>query len=275
MTIKLIASDLDGTFFTEGDSFNEELFNETISKLQEKNILFIPTTGAEPERAERAFGKFRTKYSNIEFITNNGAYILNNKLETEFYSAIEKDDLKSIWDYMVKISENEHIGISFVGKNNVYMPRFQGQWGKELKMYHREYIEIDSFDEIVEPIQKVVNHVPNSKFSALEFEQHLKTVLPNTLHITSSGWGATDIINAGISKATALEFLGNKLNINPDEMVAFGDGANDLEMLAYAGNPYVMPNSTPDVLKHNYPLALDSNKNDGVLKTINAIINNL
>ncbi|MED5761676.1 HAD-IIB family hydrolase [Streptococcus anginosus] len=49
-----------------------------------------------------------------------------------------------------------------------------------------------------------------------------------------------DIIQRGVHKGSALEFLSQHFGIALQEMMAFGDGGNDLEMLAYVGHSYAM-----------------------------------
>ena len=41
--------------------------------------------------------------------------------------------------------------------------------------------------------------------------------------------------------------LVERLGINPDQCVAFGDGGNDIEMLEYCGLSYAMDNATEAV----------------------------
>ena len=60
--------------------------------------------------------------------------------------------------------------------------------------------------------------------------------------------------------------------INPGEagqMVAFGDGMNDYEMLQAANQGYVMPNGTTFLLEQpEFKHVTEDNNHDGVLKTI-------
>lgn len=57
----------------------------------------------------------------------------------------------------------------------------------------------------------------------------------------SVGWTAwLDIAAAGVTKATALEKLRQRLDIHPSLTVAVGDGGNDVEMLAWAGRGVAM-----------------------------------
>ena len=49
----------------------------------------------------------------------------------------------------------------------------------------------------------------------------------------------------GTGKGEALEKLGKKLGILPEEMAAFGDNENDRTMLSFVGHPYLMEKCNP------------------------------
>ena len=101
---------------------------------------------------------------------------------------------------------------------------------------------IDDVSDINEPILKISLVLPHA---ANEFMQDVKTVLGSKVHVTTSGYGAIDIVNPEVNKATALAFMADQLHIAPEDIMAFGDGLNDLEMLEYVGHPVAMTNSDP------------------------------
>ena len=83
-----------------------------------------------------------------------------------------------------------------------------------------------------------------------------------------------DLIVAGIQKATGLRKLMAVHHWSPDELMAFGDGQNDMTMLELVGESYAMQNGDPRVIKlakHTAP----SNDNNGVLQTIENYLNTL
>ncbi|SDQ21008.1 HAD family hydrolase [Quadrisphaera sp. DSM 44207] len=63
------------------------------------------------------------------------------------------------------------------------------------------------------------------------------------------GWTAwLDIAPEGVSKASALEQVRERLGVPPTATVAAGDGRNDLEMLAWAHRSVAMGQAPPEVL---------------------------
>ena len=80
-----------------------------------------------------------------------------------------------------------------------------------------------------------------------------------------------EILPAGVSKGQALISLCSRLDILPQEVVAFGDGLNDLEMLKWAGLGVAMGNAHPE-LKAAAGYVTEGNEEDGVAKAIEKYI---
>ena len=51
----------------------------------------------------------------------------------------------------------------------------------------------------------------------------------------------------GATKASGLKHLAEKLGISPDQIMALGDAANDLEMLQFVGQSVAMGNASDDI----------------------------
>ena len=83
------------------------------------------------------------------------------------------------------------------------------------------------------------------------------TTRPNFLEFYSSK----------VSKATALEQIGRMLGVEPQEMIAVGDGRNDIPMLRFAGLGVAMGNAPQDV-RDAADAETRSNEQDGVAAVI-------
>ena len=71
----------------------------------------------------------------------------------------------------------------------------------------------------------------------------------------------------GANKGVALKKLAEKLNIPREEVMAIGDGNNDIEMLKFAGVGVAMGNGTK-MAKDAANYITDTNENNGVAKAI-------
>ena len=64
-----------------------------------------------------------------------------------------------------------------------------------------------------------------------------------------SGFCAIDFIQKGMHKAWGLKQLLNHWGLSESNVMAFGDGDNDLELLQMAGRSYAMENASPAIFK--------------------------
>jgi Cof subfamily protein (haloacid dehalogenase superfamily) len=76
-----------------------------------------------------------------------------------------------------------------------------------------------------------------------------------------------DVLNAGCSKGHALERWANYRGITPEQVMAIGDNYNDIEMLAFAGHPFIMGNASEELRARGWKLTR-SNAASGVSAAI-------
>ena len=76
----------------------------------------------------------------------------------------------------------------------------------------------------------------------------------------------------GIDKAQSLLRLLDRVNLTPADMIAFGDGYNDLSMLRLAGMGVAMANAAPEVRADADYVTL-SNEEDGVAAALEKFLN--
>ena len=105
----------------------------------------------------------------------------------------------------------------------------------------------------------------------------IKTVFKDTLVYVdygtlSSGDYVIDIFGTNVSKAQALLVLMDIYKIDVDEVVAFGDGLNDLEILGIAGLSVAMENAINHIKDRCMRVTL-SNNEDGVAHVIEELYN--
>lgn len=107
-------------------------------------------------------------------------------------------------------------------------------------------------------------------------EAHEEMLIPlkeNVQHvyITSSQYHLIEISNENCGKHTALQWLCDHLNLPREAVAAFGDGANDHEMLEFAGLGVAVANADPITLEAADFVTL-SNDDLGVADAILKII---
>ena len=105
---------------------------------------------------------------------------------------------------------------------------------------------ITHVDDIVgEPVSRVIVRDPEA--TADDFlELAGKLGLHGTDYVV--GWTAwMDLSPVGVSKASGLQHVVDKIGLTPDDVLAIGDGRNDIEMLRWAGLGVAMGQSVDEV----------------------------
>ncbi len=80
-----------------------------------------------------------------------------------------------------------------------------------------------------------------------------------------------DVLNAGCSKGHALERWANYRGITRDQVMAVGDNYNDIEMLEFAGHPFIMGNASKELRSRGWKLTR-SNAESGVSAAIEHVL---
>jgi len=80
-----------------------------------------------------------------------------------------------------------------------------------------------------------------------------------------------DVLNRGCSKGQALERWANYRGISRDQVMAIGDNYNDIEMLAFAGLPFIMGNASEELRRSGWAVTL-SNDHSGVAAAIDQVM---
>lgn len=258
MKIKLIASDMDGTFLNSKMSYDRELFKELYNKMKAKGIHFVIASSNQYYQLKSFFGDIQDE---ITYICENGALIFHNK-ENIFKADMPKEIVKEIADVL---SDNPLIKTCVCGLKSAYISKGDLD-GKELiALYWPKLIEYDNFDEIYDDIVKFSLFVPVDKKD--EIQEDLEKKIGHLIKPVTSGDNCIDLINPKYNKGTGIKELCNLWNISLDECMTFGDSFNDIEMLKEVKYGYAMNNADDRVKKAASYVAL-SNDESGVLMAI-------
>ncbi|HEL1788789.1 TPA: HAD family hydrolase [Streptococcus suis] len=250
MTVRLIATDMDGTFLDGQGSFDRERFSKVLEKLEEKHIPFVIASGNGIGRLLQLCQGFEHR---LIFVADNGAHVYQAG-KTIIRRAIQQEEITAVLDYFkdswadvcLMLSNEENIymqvgaGMPFAGTDLPIEPAQMTAFQNRVT-----YLDDLSAYPVSESIYKVGLWVPEARVESIteEFNQAFQ----GRLTAVTSGYGSVDILPAGIHKAWGLEQVLQDLGIQAEQVMAFGDSDNDLELLAYAGHSYAMENATDKV----------------------------
>jgi Cof subfamily protein (haloacid dehalogenase superfamily) len=80
-----------------------------------------------------------------------------------------------------------------------------------------------------------------------------------------------DVLNQGCSKGHALERWANFRGVPREQVMAIGDNYNDIEMLAFAGRPFIMGNAASELRRDGWAVTLPNDQN-GVAAAIEQVL---
>ena len=99
----------------------------------------------------------------------------------------------------------------------------------------------------------------------------MSDLMPEGATASTSGAPFVEVTGPGIDKAFGVQRLCEQLGVAPEEVLAFGDNHNDLEMLLWAGRGVAMENGQRVVLdavaEHTAPMT-----EDGVALVLEALL---
>ena len=104
-----------------------------------------------------------------------------------------------------------------------------------------------------------------------DVEQKMKDKFQENLSISRSEAFFLEVMAKGIDKAKSLERLLEIKNATKEEMIACGDGYNDLSMISFAGLGVAMGNAV-DGVKNVADYVTLSNDEDGVAKVVEEFV---
>ncbi len=101
--------------------------------------------------------------------------------------------------------------------------------------------------------------------------QALMDAFEGQLYVTQSAFDLLEFLHPAVSKEAGLQTIARDLGIRPAEIVAIGDGHNDIGMLRFAGLGVAMGNAHDEV-KNEANYVTRSNAEDGVAAVIEDLI---
>jgi hydroxymethylpyrimidine pyrophosphatase-like HAD family hydrolase len=103
-----------------------------------------------------------------------------------------------------------------------------------------------------------------------KLEKYIDKKYSNTISYrlwgTDRKYGIYEIYLKHISKASAIKQVQHSLGFNDNQVIAIGDGINDIEMISEVHWGVAMKNSVPELKKVANAITKDSNHDDGFAK---------
>lgn len=249
--LKLICVDMDGTFLNHDMTYNRTRFERLRAIMNQRDIKFAVASGNQYEQLK----SFYANPDELIFIAENGTYI-KDQHDVLFVSQFEKSDLLRFWNWL----DNHPYSLSISTPNRGYVLPHEPR-KDYIALYYHALSEIDSFRNITAPVMKLSLIVP--EVDGPKVKAQLNALFEGRATAVYSGFDSVDVMVTGINKGFGVKLICERYGIHPDDVVAFGDNDNDVEMLKMAGQSYAMETASP-AAKAAAKFIAPANHKDGV-----------
>ncbi|WP_297950720.1 Cof-type HAD-IIB family hydrolase [uncultured Lactobacillus sp.] len=265
LPFKAVAVDVDGTFVNDEKQYDHQMFDKILTRLHQNDVQFIIASGRPADRLAADFSEFA---NSIDFVADNGAVLVRNGkiIRTTNFS---KKCILNLIDYLHLHYPGAVQNTLISGiKHSYFLKSTPAEYKRSHYYFYPNSVEISDFNEIPADDQYTKLTLDYPSKIRHELEAGFNSRSTEKIHVTTSGWNYMDIIPAGVNKATGLKEFLAYLNIPKNELIAFGDGENDLEMLKFAGLSYAMTNGQ-EIVKQAAKFIAPSNNDNGVFRVLN------
>ncbi|NLV53008.1 MAG: HAD family phosphatase [Bacteroidales bacterium] len=265
---KLIAVDLDGTLVRSDQTISPRTL-EMLKYAQSQGVKVMiasgrPTCGtihvAEELELEK-YGGYVMSFNGGEicdWATKEVLYkeILNTEVIPFLYEEAKNHDMHIITymgrEVVIEVEDNEYVRYS--------------------SMRNRMPIrKVDDFLKAIEGESIVKCMVVGEPDPLRELESELQVVLEGKAGVFRSEPFFLEIVPLGIDKAKGLKVLLERMGIEREEVIAFGDGYNDVTMIEFAGTGVAMGNATEEI-KNAADMVTRSNNDDGIVFALEQLV---
>lgn len=268
---KMIVTDMDGTVLGTDHNITED--NKiALKKAEDMGIKVVFATGRFHESAKVHIDFLEEK---MPIISSNGSIIKNPITDEVLYcNSIAQDKCIQIIDILDKY----HLKYQ-IYTDEIVLQKYDTEEEKQIIIDFIKKVFSDKCEIIFKKdLKESIKNKNILKFNLMELDrvELIDTVRTDLnkidgIEITSSWKNNLEIMAKGSTKGKAVEFLSNLLNINMEEIIAFGDNYNDVSMIEVVGTGVAMGNAEEGV-KNIADYVTDTNSESGVAKAIDNLV---
>lgn len=243
MTIKLIATDMDGTFLDKNSQFDAERLRKLLVQTREKGIYFAVASGRSVQSLKDVFKDFQDE---VIFLGENGT-VVEYQGKSLYEEMMPRDLYLDIVDKIQSSHFQNRDMIHLSGKKGAYtLSSIGDDYRTFLKHYYPTLFTVDDFESVQDEIFKIgANFAAHEVYDA---SQWLTQEVDGVVSL-ASGYECLDVILEHVDKGNGLKHLCQILGIAASEVVAFGDNYNDEQMLRFAGTAIAPENAVSEIKK--------------------------
>ena len=269
MSYKVLVLDIDGTLTNSKKQISPATKRALLSA-QKKGVKVVlasgrPTQGIKPLADELELDRFGGYV-----LSFNGAVVTNYETKEVIYrKELPMEEVSSLYQSSRKYGLPI---VSYQGDSIVSEIVDDEYVEIEARINQMPVVKVDNFVETIkDPVPKCLMVGEGNYLATVEKE--VNEAFGDRLNVYRSEPFFLEIMPQNIDKAYSLGKLLDYLGLSKDEMIACGDGFNDLSMIKYAGLGVAMGNAQP-IVKESADYVTLTNDEDGVASVVNEFIFN-
>lgn len=261
MKFRLVAIDVDGTLLHDDHHLSRRTVAAVVA-LQERGVRVVLATGRGPRSCDPLI---ETLGLNEPVITHNGAVIYHpSEGRADLELGFKVTELKPV----INFCREEAIHFDLSTAFEMYVEQIREEYLPLYQRFNMQPVLLDEIEEITAPIVKMTLTDRAERLDQLL--PILRARFPEGSFIRS-GEIFVDVKHPAATKANALRLLMARYELISDQVLAFGNYFNDLEMLQMAGLGVAMENA-PQEVKNVADLVTYSNNADGVAHILEQLL---
>ena len=264
----LIVLDLDGTLLYDWETLKEDTANY-LKNLKNEGHTLIIATGRPFRSSERYYNMLDL---DTPIINYNGGLVSwrGNEAFEEVSLLLDKDDVIDIFE-----NNKQHIDNGFCElKDDIYLIEKREDIMPLIHFFNGARLHVGPFKETLPSGTNgfiIVAHKNQGQHIEAYVKKHYEG------KILTRNWGddynfIIELFTPQTNKGKALEHVANILGFEREDIIAFGDGHNDIEMLEYAGIGVAMRNAHPELIQVADVVSPYSNKENAIEKFLDQFL---
>ncbi len=276
LPIRLLAVDIDGTLLNPQFQVSD-VDLAALRRAHESGIEVVLVTG---RRHTFALPIAQMLGFDLWLISSNGAITRSLSGETFHRDLLPAQTCRTLCAAMTEFRGNTVLTFDTETKGAIVLEHMD-----ELGASIQRWLEKNmNFIEFVIPVEKsLVSDPVQAMFcgSIPRMQQALATLkgcgLEQEITVLRTEYplrdlSIVDVLNQGCSKGHALERWASYRGIGREQVMAIGDNYNDIEMLAFAGYPFIMGNASEELRGRGWPVTLP-NDQSGIAAALEQVLN--
>jgi len=254
--IKAAFFDIDGTLVSFRQKFLSDRLMADLSALRERGVKLFICSGRALQDLEKTGMLRGAKFDG--YVTINGQFCCDGDGAPYRDRPIDLDDMRGAYQVLV---DNPAIPALLEGNGESFLTQINDRIREIYKFLHTEPYPVCPLDWLLEG--KVYQFVP---FVAPGEEKLFLDAMPGCAYTRWHPMGI-DVIPRDGGKGMGVRATLVRYGLSRDEVIAFGDGENDMSMMSEAGTSVAMGNGE-DKVKAMADYVTDTVENDGISKAL-------